>query len=196
MHTYTAHTFDLPVLRGLSEEQIKVHIGLYEGYVKHVNLLREQIAELNALDATKYAYSIMETRRRLGFEFNGMRMHEYYFTQLEGGCSPLSPNSMLEQMVSTKYGSFNAFLEHFKSVGMTRGIGWTILYEDTEGKTIHTSWVEDHEIGQLGGLKVLLAMDMWEHAFMVDYVPSEKKSYIDAFFDNLNWNVVEKRVTL
>ncbi len=193
MHTYTPQTFNLPELPGLSEKQIKAHIGLYEGYVKHINVLREQIAELTALDKEKYAYAIMETRRRLGFEFNGMRMHEYYFTQLEGGASPLTSDSKLALAVTEKYGSVEEFMTHFKTVGMSRGIGWSVLYADPIANTLHTAWVADHELGQLGGLPVILAMDMWEHAFMVDYLPAEKKSYVEAFMGNINWNVVTKR---
>jgi len=193
MHTYTPQTFNLGVLHGLTEKQIKVHLGLYEGYVKHVNVLREQIAELTALDAEKYAYAITEIRRRLGFEFNGMRMHEYYFTQLEGSAQALNADSGLGKAVAEKYGSVDAFIAHITAVGMSRGIGWSVLYADPKGNTLHTAWVADHELGQLGGLPIIFAMDMWEHAFMVDYVPAEKKNYIEAFLKNVNWSVAEKR---
>lgn len=193
MHTYTARTFNLPELSGLSEKQIKVHLGLYEGYVKHVNVLREQIKDLQSIDSEKYAYAITETRRRLGFEFNGMRMHEYYFAQLEGGAQALDTESMLGKVVSEKYGSVDDFIAHFTSVGMSRGIGWTVLYADPSAQTVHTAWVSDHEVGQLGSLPIICAMDMWEHAFMVDYVPAEKKQYIEAFLKNMNWGVAEKR---
>lgn len=190
---YTAKQFNLPELEGLSADQVKAHLGLYEGYVKHTNVLRQQIADLTALDKEKYAYAIMETRRRLGFEFNGMRMHEYYFEQFEEGAVAADADSALAKVVGEKYGSWEGFLEHFTTVGMTRGIGWTILYYDQDGKTPHVAWVADHELGQLGSLPIILAMDMWEHAFMVDYLPSEKKKYIEAFFKNLNWTKVEAR---
>jgi superoxide dismutase, Fe-Mn family len=193
MHTYTPRTFNLPTLAGLSEKQVSVHLALYEGYVKHVNVLREQIADLTALDKDKYAFAIMETRRRLGFEFNGMRMHEYFFEQLEGGVSPLNPESPLAHAMTEKYGSIDAFIAHFTAVGMSRGIGWSVLYADKTSDTIHTAWVADHEVGQLGGLPIILALDMWEHAFMVDYVPAEKKTYIEAFLKNVNFAVAEKR---
>lgn len=193
MHTYTPQIFSLPELSGLSEKQIKVHIGLYEGYVKHINILREQIKDLEVLDKEKYAYAITETRRRLGFEFNGMRMHEYYFTQFEGGVETCNAESGFAKAVSEKYDSVENFVSHFTSVGMSRGIGWSILYYDPIGNTPHTAWVTDHELGQLGGLPILLALDMWEHAFMVDYVPAEKKNYIEAFLKNVNWSIVEKR---
>lgn len=193
MHTYTPRTFNLPELQGLSEKQIKAHLGLYEGYVKHINVLREQIHNLEATDPEKFAYAITETRRRLGFEFNGMRMHEYYFTQLEGVPQALSPESNLGKAVSEKYGSVENFIAHFTQVGMSRGIGWTVLYADTDYGTIHTAWVGDHELGQLGGLPIIFAMDMWEHAYMVDYLPAEKKNYVEAFLKNVNWGVAEKR---
>jgi Fe-Mn family superoxide dismutase len=193
MHAYTVQTFDLPDLEGLSEKQVKAHLGLYEGYVKHTNLLREQIHDLESLDKEKYAYAIMELRRRLGFEFDGMRMHEYYFTQFEGGPNSIDASSALVSALTEKYGSFENFISHLTTLGMTRGIGWTVLYHDPKGKTVHTAWVGDHELGQLAGLPVILAMDMWEHAFMVDYLPSEKKQYIEAFLKNTNWKVVESR---
>lgn len=192
---YASQKFDLPSLDGLSEKQITAHLGLYEGYVKHVNLLREQIKDLQAADKEKYAYAVMELRRRLGFEFNGMRMHEYYFTQFEGGTTDVDDKGTLAKAVAEKYGSWKDFIDHFKTVGMSRGIGWTILYNDQKSKTVHTAWVSDHELGQLGGLPIILVMDMWEHAFMVDYLPSEKKDYVEVFLKNVNWTVCEKRFT-
>ena len=192
MH-YTAKKFNLPALTGISDKQIEMHLELYEGYVKHINLLREQIHDLETFDKEKYAYAVTETRRRLGFEFNGMRMHELYFSQWEGAATDPTKGNLFTQTLTEKYASWESFVEHFKTVGMSRGIGWTILYADPGEKTVHTAWVTDHELGQLGNLPIILAMDMWEHAYMVDYLPSEKKQYIEAFFKNLNWSVVEKR---
>jgi len=191
MHTYQEQQFNLPELEGLSRKQIEVHLGLYAGYVKHVNLLREKIHELETEDKEKHTYTITELRRRFSFEFNGMRMHEYYFSRFEGGPKEISAGE-LQSVLEQKYGSFEEFIAHFKAVGMSRGIGWTILYWDPKGKTPHVTWVSDHELGTLAGLPILVAMDMWEHAFMVDYVPAEKGKYIDAFLSNLNWEVVEK----
>ncbi|MBL7045874.1 MAG: superoxide dismutase [Parcubacteria group bacterium] len=188
---YKEQKFELEELKGLSSKQIEVHLGLYSGYVKHVNLIREKIAELES-DKEKNGYLIAELRRRFSFEFDGMRMHEYYFEGFEGGGKEIS-DSELKKALAEKYGDFESFIEHFKAVGMSRGIGWTTLYWDPKGKTPHVTWVGDHELGTLSGLPILIAMDMWEHAFMVDYVPSEKGKYIDAFLSNLNWEVVESR---
>lgn len=191
---YQEQKFNLPALNDLSDGQVAIHLGLYAGYVKHVNVLREQIAELTKVDAEKFAYAIAETRRRLGFEFDGMRMHEYYFESLEGGAKPLDASSPLAQSLAAKYGSLDDFFTHFKTVGMTRGIGWAVLYHDPKGNVPHVAWVGDHELGQLSGLPIILAMDMWEHAYMVDYTPAEKKKYIEAFLKNVNWDVSEKRL--
>ncbi len=193
MHTYEAKTFTLPALAGISQKQIDVHLGLYQGYVKHINLLREQIADLTKQDSEKYAFSIESVRRRMGFEFNGMRMHEFYFPQWEGGSPPEPRGSDLDTTLSEKYGSWEAFLAHFKKVGMSRGSGWATLAWDAKGQTPHVWCTTDHELGTLADVKVLLALDMWEHAYMVDYLPAEKAKHIDAFLANLNWSVVEKR---
>jgi Fe-Mn family superoxide dismutase len=192
MHTYTPKTFILPKLPGLSEKQIKVHIGLYEGYVKHVNLIAEKLNAVRAGQLELDPYIVAELRRRFAFEFDGMRMHEYYFAQFEGEKGG-NPDSALAKAAAEKYGSGEAFIEHIKEVAGTRGIGWVVVYYDQEAKSLHTTFVADHEVGQLSGLPIILAMDMWEHAFMVDYVPAEKKNYIEAFLANVNWSVVEKR---
>jgi len=193
MHTYEARTFDIPELDGISEEQVKVHLGLYQGYVKHVNLIREKIAQLKDADAEANQYTINELRRRFAFEFDGMRMHEYYFEQLEGGSQALDEKSALFEAASEKYGSWDACILHIKEVSGSRGIGWTVLYQDPRGGTMHCTWVSDHELGQLAGLPIIFALDMWEHAFMVDYVPLEKGSYVEKYLNNVNWSVSASR---
>lgn len=208
--TYQARSFKLPALKGISEKQIKVHLGLYEGYVKHVNLIMEKIRSLKESDAKGAdkgsaegnTYLINELRRRFAFEFDGMRMHELYFSQFEGGLTSLTAGGAFGKAVAEKYGSTGqGLVAHIKEVARSRGIGWVVVYSDPRANgsmelitgTLHTVFVNDHEVGQLAGLPILLALDLWEHAYMVDYVPAEKKNYIDAFFDNLNWSVVEKR---
>ncbi len=191
--TYSVRTFELPELKGLSGDQIAVHLALYEGYVKHSNLIMEKIEKLRAEDAEANAFVINELRRRFGFEFDGMRMHEYYFEQFEGGPKPADTQSPIADAATEKYGSWDKFVAHIKEVAGTRGIGWVVVYFDPKGRTLHTAWVDDHQLGQLSGLPILLALDLWEHAFMVDYKPAEKKTYVDAFLDNLNWDTVERR---
>lgn len=192
--TYTARTFDLPELKGLSEEQMTVHLALYEGYVKHTNLILDTIKKMRDEDAEGNAFVINELRRRLGFEFDGMRMHEYYFEQFEGGTKVASGEGSLRKVAIEKYGGWEELIAHIKEVAGTRGIGWVVVYYDRVTATLHTAFVNDHELGQLAGLPILLAMDLWEHAYMVDYKPAEKKTYVEAFLDNVNWTVVEDRL--
>lgn len=193
--TYTAKQFNVPALEGISEKQIKVHLALYDGYVKHVNLITETLKGYaaygdKATEGDKLA--VAELRRHFAFEFDGMRMHEYYFAQLEGSSSKVQEGSALANAVKEKYRE-KSLETHIREVAGTRGIGWVVVYKDTVANTIHTTFVADHEVGQLAGLPILLALDLWEHAYMVDYVPAEKKNYIDAFFANLNWSVIERR---
>jgi Fe-Mn family superoxide dismutase len=192
--TYTARTFDLPELKGLSRKQIDVHLTLYEGYVKHVNLILEKIQKLREEDAEGNSFVMNELRRRLGFEFDGMRMHEYYFEQFEGGPLVASAEGSLRKIATEKYGGWDQFIAHIQEVAGTRGIGWVVVYFDASASTLHTAFVNDHEIGQLAGLPIILAVDLWEHAYMVDYIPAEKKNYVEAFLENVNWEVVEGRL--
>lgn len=193
--TYSEKKFDIPELAGISAKSIEEHLKLYVGYVKHANLILEKVQGLSATpeDAVKNAYTIGELQRRFGFEFDGMRNHEYYFEQLEGGAADWNSDSLLAAKISETWGSMGAWLAQFKALAMTRGLGWAILYHDqVEDRLVH-AWIDEQHLGHLTGLKVILALDMWEHSYMLDYVPSEKKKYVEAFFANLNAAVAEAR---
>lgn len=191
MH-YEPKTFTIPDLDGISRETIDEHIGLYNGYVKHVNLIREKIAAFGN-DPDNNTYAIAEMQRRLGFEFGGMRNHEYYFTQFESGACAL-PDGTLKQMIETQWGSVEAWHTRFTAIALTRGVGWAMLYIDRSTNQLVQTWVDEQHLGQLADLDIVLALDMWEHSYMRDYVPSKKKEYVEAFFRNLNWEVVAKRI--
>lgn len=191
MH-YTPKTFNIPELDGISRQTIDEHIGLYNGYVKHANLIREKIAAYSN-DPDNNTYAIGEMQRRYGFEFGGMRNHEYYFTQFEGGAKAL-PEGKLKDMLVTQWGSVEAWMERFTKVAMTRGVGWAMLYIDRSTNQLVETWVDEQHLGQLADLDIVLALDMWEHSYMLDVPPSRKKEYVDAFFRNLNWEVVAARV--
>lgn len=192
MQSYPKQTFALPALDGISPAQLAVHLDLYAGYVSNLNKLRDTEADLMQ-DPERNAYALAEVHRRLAFEFDGMRMHEIYFAQWEGQPAPAVPVGPLAMALAQQFGSYEAWEHQFKALGMMRGIGWTVLYFDAKLQMFINAWVDDHEHGQLTGLPVLLAMDMWEHAYMVDYAPAKKADYIAAFFRNLNWSVAEQR---
>ena len=192
MGNYIETKFNIPELKGISAKTTETHLKLYAGYVKHTNLILDQITELSK-DSEKNAFALGELQRRFGFEFDGMRNHEYFFKQFEGGSTTLTTSGALHQAIEKEWGSFDAWLARFKAIGMTRGIGWAILYYDAEADKLVNTWVDEQHLGQLTGLKFVLGLDMWEHSYLLDYAPADKKQYIDAFFDNLNWKVVEDR---
>jgi len=183
--------FNIPELKEISRKNVEEHLKLYAGYVKNTNFIVEKIAELME-DPEKNSFIIGELHRRIGFEFNGMRNHEYYFKSLEGGSKPLPNNSQFKKAVEKQAPSFEAAMEGFKTLAMTRGIGWAVLYWDKKTNQFIGTWIDEHQMGQLNGLPWVMGIDMFEHAYVYDYPTSEKKKYVEAFFNNLNWEVVEQ----
>lgn len=192
MDYFTAKTFDLPELKGISKKNIEEHLKLYAGYVKFANYIIGKIKELGT-DAEKNSYEIAELSRRFAFEHDGMKNHEIYFSQFEGGHTIPANNSGFMKQVEKDFGSFDAMLARLKALAMTRGVGWAMLYYCSETGHLLTQWVEEQHVGHLYGPKLILTIDMWEHSFVYDYPTSEKKKYVDAFFENLNWGKVEER---
>ncbi len=189
---FTPKTFKIPELKGISAKNIEEHLKLYAGYVKNANLVLEKVAELKK-DAEKNAYLLGEVNRRFGFEYNGMRNHEVYFSSLEGGPSALSDGPLMKMIVET-WGSYEAWLAEFKAIALTRGIGWAMLYHDRKENRLLHAWVDEQHLGQLQDCTVVLALDMWEHSYVADYQPSGKKNYVEDFFANLNWKKVEENL--
>ncbi|MDO8575200.1 MAG: Fe-Mn family superoxide dismutase [bacterium] len=187
--------FNISNLVGISDKTTEEHLKLYSGYVKNANLILQKIDELS-IDSEKNAYVLGELQRRFGFEFDGMRNHEIYFSSLsresveEGRF--LSGSSKLQGAISEEWNSFEKWLQRFKTVAMTRGVGWAILYYDKKTNRLLNSWVDEQHLGHLTGLTPILALDMWEHSYVADYLPSGKKKYIEDFFTNLNWQKIEE----
>jgi|SRR6185295_5844090 len=191
---YTAKKFQIPELKGISARNIKEHLELYAGYVKFSNHIVKQIKELPK-DSETAAYELTLLQRRFAYEHDGMKNHEAFFEQFEGGRAACSPGGPFLKQVTRDFGTFDAFLACLKGVAMTRGVGWTMLYYCHGSGHLIPQWVDEHHIGLLSGPKLVLALDMWEHAFVYDYATSEKKKYVEAFFENLNWKKVESRFT-
>ena len=192
--TYKAKQFQLSGLDGISDETLKMHFGLYEGYVKNTNLLMEQISEMirqKQVSGQDPAYA--ELTRRLGFEFGGMVLHEYYFENLaakgKGG-----PSADLKRVLEDNFEGFDNWQMAFSAVGEMRGVGWAILYQDPVTGQLSNHWIALHQDGVPSGFKPILVMDVWEHAFLLDYKPAERAKYIQAFFKNVNWEVVHNRL--
>ena len=183
--------FNIPVLKGISAKNIEEHLKLYSGYVRFTNSVLQEIEKLSD-DPEKNALVLLALNRRLGFEYNGMRNHEVYFDSLSGGANTISENGELYKSIIYLWGSFDKWLAQFKTIATTRGIGWAMLYFDRKEKRLINTWVDEQHIGQLQDCALILGLDMWEHSYVMDYMPSGKKQYIEAFFENLNWETIEE----
>ena len=191
MKKFEETEFNIGELKGISAKNIEEHLKLYSSYVKNANSILEKIEELSK-DSEKNAYILGELQRRFSFEFDGMINHEYYFESFVNGPKEFPIKSVLKETIVLEWGSFDAWLTRFKAIALTRGIGWAILYFDPTTRRLLNSWVDEQHLGHLVGAKPILALDMWEHSYVADYQPSGKKQYIEDFFTNLNWEVIEK----
>ena len=179
-------------LNGISEAQIDQHWKLYEGYVTQSNTLKQELAEMRKAgksDSAAYA----DRRRRFGFEFNGMVLHEYYFANLKANVSDTIA-ATFKAAVESQWGSFEEWKKDFTNTGKSRSIGWAVCYMDPETGDLNNHFIQLHEEGNVPGYHPILVMDVWEHAYMVDHAASGRPDYINAFWGNVNWNVVEQRL--
>jgi len=196
--TYKARQFNLSNLKGISDETLEMHFKLYEGYVKETNKLNEKISDFlkdGKVDQDEFAeYS--ELNRRLGFEYNGMVLHEYYFDNLKtgGGTGDPANTSVFRKSAEDSFGSYDIWKGEFVGIGKMRGVGWTICYQNPVNGALSNHWITLHEVGNVAGFTPVLVMDVWEHAFILDYKPADRPKYIEAFFSNIDWQVVEGRL--
>jgi superoxide dismutase, Fe-Mn family len=183
-----SHLLGMP---GFSDQLLKMHFQLYQGYVKNTNLLLNLIRDWN-LGGKAQNYEYGAIKRRVAFEFDGMRLHELYFENLGGNEETIDKTSHLYQRVFKDFGSYDLWKKDFVATGMIRGIGWVVFYLDPRSGRLVNTWINDHEVGHLAGGTPLLVMDVWEHAYITQY-GLDRAKYIDVFFENINWEVVSKR---
>jgi Fe-Mn family superoxide dismutase len=189
---YTAKDYARLIgLAGFSETLLKNHFTLYQGYVTNTNKALDALAALLKEGKTGSA-EFAELKRRLGWEFDGMRLHEYYFENL-GGKAALDLNGKLGKKIVESFGSYEAWEKDFKGVGAMRGIGWAALYQDSMSGQLINFWINEHDGGHPAGCQPILIMDVFEHAFMLDY-GLKRADYIEAFFKNIDWKAAEARL--
>jgi Fe-Mn family superoxide dismutase len=189
---YTAKDYaKLLGLPGFSETLLKNHFTLYQGYVTNTNKVLDLLAAM-LKDGKAGTPEFAELKRRLGWEFNGMRLHEYYFENL-GGKSALDPAGKLGKKIAEDFGSPEAWEKDFRAVGGMRGIGWVVLYQDTTSGQLINFWINEHDAGHPAGCQPILVLDVFEHAFMIDF-GLKKADYIEAFFKNIDWKAAEARL--
>ena len=197
-NSYKAREFNLSGLNGISDQTLEMHFKLYEGYVKETNKLTEAIDKFiqdGQVDQEEMpAYS--ELTRRLGFEYNGMVLHEYYFENLKKGDGAGDPDrtAQFAKAAESSFGSYEIWKADFVGIGKMRGVGWAICNQNPANGRLSNHWVTLHETGNIAGFDPILVMDVWEHAYLLDYKPAERPKYIEAFFSNIDWTAVEKRL--
>ena len=190
--SYTAKDYaKLAGMEGFSETLLKNHFTLYQGYVTNTNKVLdalEAILKEGKTATPEYA----ELKRRLGWEFNGMRLHEYYFENL-GGKAPFDKAGKLVKKMAETFGTYEMWEKDFKGTGAMRGIGWTVLYQDLASGKLINFWINEHDVSHPAGGNPILIMDVFEHAFMIDY-GLKRADYIEAFFKNIDWKAAEARL--
>ena len=191
--TYTPQNFDhLLGTAGFSDQLLKNHFTLYQGYVTNTNKLIDLMMNM-VKDGKTATPEFTELKRRFGWEFNGMRLHELYFSNMNKSRTSFNTTSNLSKLITAQFGSYEQWETAFKAVGSMRGIGWVMLSYDPVGKKLFNLWVNEHDVGHLTGTIPLLIMDVFEHAFMIDY-GLKRGDYITAFFNSIDWSVVEQRL--
>ncbi|HEX9271376.1 MAG TPA: Fe-Mn family superoxide dismutase [Candidatus Binatia bacterium] len=194
---YAAKHFSLSGLHGISDRTLEMHFKLYEGYVKETNRLMDKLSNYSkngSIDPSDMeVYS--ELTRRLGFEYNGMLLHEYYFGNLKrAGNGDPRHSSRFYQAADESFGRYENWKRDFVNKGNMRGVGWVICYQDPSRGRLTNHWISLHEIGNVVGFRPVLVMDVWEHAFLLDYKPADRAKYVDAFFANIDWDTVHDRL--
>ncbi|HJW96536.1 MAG TPA: Fe-Mn family superoxide dismutase [archaeon] len=177
--------------QGFSETLLKNHFTLYQGYVTNTNKLNDILVAMEK-EGKFGTPEFAELNRRFGWEFNGMRLHEYYFWNMSKNAKPLDHNSELFRRIEKEWGSFEKWEKDFRSMGAMRGIGWVVLYYDPSSERLFNVWINEHDTGHLAGATPILVMDVFEHAYMLDY-GLKRADYIEAFFKNLDWKTCAER---
>jgi len=192
---YKQRSFDLHGLKGISDQTLEVHFGLYAGYVKNTNLLNEQLVEMSQ-SGKAGTPSYAELTRRLGFEYNGMVLHEWYFGNMttDGGAD-ISGSSPLGRALGESFGDPETWKKDFTAIGGMRGVGWAVTYLDPASGRLSNHWITLHEDGNIAGFKPIIVMDVWQHAFLLDYKPADRPKYIESFLANLDLTAAEARLT-
>ncbi len=188
---YVAKNFEtLLGTPGFSDTLLKNHFTLYEGYVKNTNTIQEKLMGGAVVPGTpEYA----ELKRRFGWEWNGMKLHELYFGNMINGGKAITGGGEMEKILTYLWGSFDGWKKDFVGTGTMRGIGWVVMALDKDQHAVFTTWIGEHDIGHLAGATPLLIMDVFEHAFMIDY-GLKRADYVEAFMKNIDWSVVEARL--
>jgi Fe-Mn family superoxide dismutase len=192
---FVARKFDFSHVHGLSEHALELHRSLYETYVKETNALHGQLYVAPRGQEPSPAEQLQRDGlvRRYAFERNGMALHELFFEALGGSDAPPAASGVFMEAVDASFGGFDMWKQDVGRLARTRGVGWVLTFQSPDDNRVINVWVDDHTRGLIPGLKPIVALDFWEHAYLLDFKPSERPKYVETLFGNLNWDIVEAR---
>ncbi|TAL47884.1 superoxide dismutase [archaeon] len=178
----------------ISKETMTLHHDKHHAaYVNATN------AALEKLDKSRKGEMEIDTRavlRDLTFNLNGHILHSMFWTNMKGTKDNNKPNGEIAKQIDKDFGSFDAFKKEFDTAAKTvEGSGWAVLGFEQNSKQLVIVQIEKHNINNIANLRTLLILDVWEHAFYVDY-KNDKAAFVDKWWDIVNWDEVEKRFTL
>jgi len=191
---FEIRSFNLRDVKGLSQAALNLHLDLYHGYVEQVNTLLE-VLQPHESPSRAPALTREAAVRRFPFEYNGMVLHELFFEQLSGSNGrPPHEQGPLGQAVGHAFGGLDGWRKDFEKLAATRGVGWVMTVREKSGGTLYNTWVDEHQWGTTAGTEVIFLLDVWEHAYLLDFSPKQRGDYLQAVFDNVDWSVVEARM--
>lgn len=188
--SYQVRSFDLSGVQGLSKKAIDLHLGLYKTYVEQLNKLLEQSPLANASPAP---LTVDGYNRRFAFEYNGVVLHELFFEQLSGKRDASLTEGEFADALQDSHGGFSGWKSAVETLGKTRGVGWVLAVRERGQARLHTCWIDLHQMVLPANTEVVFALDLWEHAFMIDFTPAQRADYVKTILENTDWSVVERR---
>ncbi len=189
---YIAKNYDhlLGKVQGLDDSLLKMHFKLYQGYVNNTNAILQRLQEITDNGQNKSA-EFGALKRHLGWEFDGMLLHELYFENLGGKGQSLAKGPLADK-IDNDFGSYDQWKADFIATGSMRGIGWVVAYIEPKSGRLLNEWINEHDLGHLAGGTPILVMDVFEHAYITQFA-LDKAKYIDVFFANINWDATSSR---
>jgi superoxide dismutase, Fe-Mn family len=188
--SHEVRAFDLSGVQGLSKKAIDLHLGLYKTYVEQLNKLLEQPPDRAAAAAP---LALDGFNRRYAFEFNGVMLHELFFEQLVGKHRQPRSDGDFGEALQENYGDFNGWRASVEALAKTRGVGWVLTLRERGQEHLRNCWVDLHHLHMPANCDVVFALDLWEHAYMIDFTPAQRADYVKIIFDNVDWAVVDQR---
>lgn len=178
-------------LKGISERQLREHHDvLYAGYVKKISNIEDKLKNTDLSEANATHSDLRELKMEETFALNGVKLHEGYFDNMTP--TSMRSSSKALELITRDFGSYDDWEKEFKAVGLCAR-GWVVLGYDLDEKRLKNILCDSHNQGGVWNMIALLIMDVYEHAYFLDYATA-RKAYIDAFFQNIDWNFINSLV--